>query len=77
MNIIFVEPSFPRNQREFVRALHATGANVIGIGERPVEYLEDDMKHWLHDYVQVRSVVHEPSLLEAVKLIQSQADKQS
>jgi len=72
MNIIFVEPSFPRNQREFVRALHATGANVIGIGERPVEYLEDDMKHWLHDYVQVRSVVHEPSLLEAVKLIQSQ-----
>ncbi len=71
MNIIFVEPSFPRNQREFARALHAAGANVIGIGERPVEYLDDEMKHWLDDYVQVRSVVHEPSLLEAVKLIQS------
>ena len=40
MNVIFVEPSFPRNQREFVRALHATGANVIGIGERPVDYLD-------------------------------------
>ena len=36
MNVIFVEPSFPYNQREFVRALHATGATVIGIGERPV-----------------------------------------
>jgi len=72
MNIIFVEPSFPRNQREFVRALHAAGARVIGIGERPVEYLDDEVKSWLHDYVQVRSVVHEPSLLEAVKLIQGE-----
>ncbi len=35
MNVIFIEPSFPYNQREFVRALHAAGANVIGIGERP------------------------------------------
>ncbi len=72
MNIIFVEPSFPPNQREFARALHATGANVIGIGERPVEYLDDEVKSWLKDYVQVPSVVHEPSLLKAVKLIQGQ-----
>lgn len=71
MNVIFIEPSFPYNQREFVRALHAAGANVIGVGERPASYLGDDVKSWLTDYVQVRSVVHEPSLLEAVKLIQS------
>ncbi|MFK8031813.1 MAG: acetyl-CoA carboxylase biotin carboxylase subunit family protein [Gammaproteobacteria bacterium] len=71
MNIIFVEPSFPSNQREFVRALHAVGANVIGVGERPVEYLDHEVKSWLHDYVQVPSVVHEPSLLKAVKLVQS------
>ncbi|MFT5372835.1 MAG: hypothetical protein ACI9R7_002387, partial [Lysobacterales bacterium] len=30
MNIIFVEPSFPYNQREFVRGLAEAGANVIG-----------------------------------------------
>ena len=72
MNVIFVEPSFPRNQREFVRALHAAGATVIGIGERPVDYLDHEVKGWLHDYVQVRSVVHEPSMLKAVKLIQGQ-----
>jgi carbamoylphosphate synthase large subunit len=71
MNVIFIEPSFPHNQREFVRALHAAGANVIGIGERPVEYLSDELKHWLAEYVQVSSVVHEPSLLEAVKKVQS------
>lgn len=70
MNVIFIEPSFPYNQREFVRALHAAGANVIGIGERPVESLSDNLKKWLAEYVQVSSVVHEPSLLEAVKEIQ-------
>lgn len=71
MNVIFVEPSFPYNQREFVRGLHAAGANVIGIGERPASYLSDEVKGWLVDYVQVSSVVHEPSLLKAVKAIQS------
>ncbi len=70
MNVIFIEPSFPYNQREFVRGLHAAGASVIGIGERPVEHLSDELKHWLTDYVQVRSVVHEPSLLKAVRWVQ-------
>lgn len=70
MNVIFIEPSFPYNQREFVRGLHAAGANVIGIGERPASHLSDELKHWLGDYVQIGSVVHEPSLLEAVRLVQ-------
>ncbi|MGA9574937.1 MAG: hypothetical protein WBS20_13435, partial [Lysobacterales bacterium] len=70
MNIIFIEPSFPYNQREFVRGLHAAGANVIGIGERPQDYLADDVKNWLSHYVQVKSVVHEPSLLSAVQHVQ-------
>ena len=71
MNVIFVEPSFPYNQREFVRGLHAAGANVIGIGERPAAHLSDEVKGWLVDYVQVSSVVHEPSLLEAVRAVQN------
>ena len=45
MNIIFVEPSFPYNQGEFVRGLHEAGANVIGIGERPKEYLSDEVNY--------------------------------
>jgi carbamoylphosphate synthase large subunit len=71
MNIIFIEPSFPYNQKEFVRGLHQIGANVIGIGERPQEYLSDEVKSYLSHYVQVQSVVHEPSLLKAVKQIQN------
>jgi carbamoylphosphate synthase large subunit len=71
MNIIFVEPSFPYNQREFVRGLAKAGANVIGIGERPPEYLSDEVKGYLAHYEQVQSVVHEPSLLKAVRQVQS------
>jgi len=70
MNVIFIEPSFPYNQREFVRGLHQAGASVIGIGERPREYLSDEVRSWLSEYVQVKSVVHEPSLLKAVKAVQ-------
>ena len=71
MNIIFIEPSFPNNQREFVRGLHQAGATVIGIGERPQDHLADDIKGWLSHYVQVDSVVHEPSLLRAVQQVQA------
>ena len=71
MNVIFIEPSFPFNQREFVRGLHAAGANVIGIGERPAAHLSDDVKGGLADYVQVSSVVHEPALLKAVRAVQN------
>ena len=71
MNVIFVEPAFPYYQRQFVRALHAVGARVIGIGERPREALGDDLKSQLTHYEQVQSVVHEPSLLAAVQRIQS------
>ncbi|MEM9596967.1 MAG: ATPase, partial [Acidobacteriota bacterium] len=71
MHVIFVEPCFPYNQRQFVRALHAAGAAVTGIGEIPKDALPDEIKGWLTHYEQVPSVVHEPSLLAAVKKVQS------
>ena len=71
MHVIFVEPKFPYNQRQFVRGLAEVGARVTGIGERPIESLDDEMKGWLHAYEQVPSVVHEPSMLEAVRRVQA------
>lgn len=71
MHVIFVEPCFPYNQRQFVRGLREAGALVSGIGEIPTEHLPDEVKGWLHSYEHVPSVVHEPSLLEAVKRIQA------
>ena len=57
MRVIFVEPNFPKNQRQFVRALAEVGAEVIGIGESPGDYLDDELKSWMGHYHQVRSVV--------------------
>ena len=71
MNVIFVEPSFPANQREFPRALHEVGATVIGIGERPKDQLDDAMRHWLTHYEHVPSVVDEDALARAVRFVQS------
>ncbi len=71
MHVIFVEPCFPYNQKQFVRALRAVGAQVTGIGELPASALPSDVRQWLHAYEQVPSVVHEPSLLAAVKKVQA------
>ena len=72
MRVIFVEPSFPRNQREFVRALASVGAEVIGIGESPEEFLDDELRGWMRHYHQVGSVVDVGAMTDAVRWIQDQ-----
>ena len=47
MNVVFVEPFFPSNQRQFARALAEAGASVIGIGEYPADALDGQLKDWL------------------------------
>jgi len=71
MNVILIEPCFPANQREFARALHAAGATVIGIGERPKESLDDELRTWLTHYEQIPSVVDEGALIDRVKWVQN------
>jgi len=71
MNVLFIEPAFPKNQREFVRALHAVGARVTGIGESPLGALDGELKGWMTHYEQVRSVVDEGALLAAVQRCQA------
>ena len=48
VHVVFLEPSFPDNQKQFVRALHEVGATVIGIGERPKDWLDDDVAELAH-----------------------------
>lgn len=71
MNIIFIEPAFPVNQREFVRGLAAAGANVIGIGERPADFLDQDLRDWMLHYQQIGNVTDVDALVEAVRFAQS------
>lgn len=76
MDVIFVEPCFPANQREFVRALHSVGARVIGIGERPKSALDEGLQHWLTHYEQIGNVTNEAELEKTVRWIQGKANVQ-
>ncbi len=58
IDVVLLEPCFPANQREFARALHAVGARVIGIGERPKSSLDDGLRHWLTHYEQIGNVTN-------------------
>jgi hypothetical protein len=70
MNVVFVEPFFPSNQRHFARALAGAGATVIGIGEYPADALDGELKGWLHHYEQVRSVTDVAAMTAAVRWVQ-------
>jgi len=71
MHVVFIEPAFPRNQPEFVRGLAEVGCHLTGIGEAPAQALPRQIRGWLDDYEQVPSVVHEESLLAAVRRVAS------
>ncbi|MBL9078593.1 MAG: ATP-grasp domain-containing protein [Planctomycetes bacterium] len=73
MHVVFVEPSFPRNQREFLRGLLSTGARVSAISERPPEALPSELREGLFQFERVRSVVDEHALAEAVKRLSQKA----
>ena len=70
MNVVFVEPFFPSNQRHFVRALAEAGATVVGLGESSADALDGELKGWLHHYEQVSSVTDVDSMTRAVRWVQ-------
>lgn len=70
MNVVFVEPAFPANQRQFVRGLAEVGATVIGIGERPADWLDDELRGWMSHYHQIGSVTDTAALRTAVEWVQ-------
>ena len=70
VNVVFVEPSFPPTQRNFVRALAEVGATVIGIGESHTDALDDQVKSWMTHYHQVPSVIDTGVMTDTVRWIQ-------
>jgi hypothetical protein len=71
MHIVFVEPRFPGNQKQFVRALAEIGVTVTAIGEGSKASLDDDLKRWLTHYEEVGSVCDEDAVLRALRFVQS------
>ena len=72
MHVVFIEPCFPTNQREFARALASVGATVTGIGERPKDALDGDLQRWLTHYEQVGSVVDTQAVVDKVRWLEAQ-----
>ena len=71
MNVIFVEPSFPQNQRRFVEALASVGANVIGVGESVESDLGDELRGRMSAYYRVSNVTDIGQLNAAAEWAQS------
>jgi formate-dependent phosphoribosylglycinamide formyltransferase (GAR transformylase) len=70
MNVVLVEPFFPANQRQFARGLAEAGATVIGLGEYPLDALDDQLKSWLYHYERVSSVTDVGAMTAAVRWVQ-------
>jgi formate-dependent phosphoribosylglycinamide formyltransferase (GAR transformylase) len=70
VNIVFVEPAFPPTQRQFVRALAEVDATVVGVGERPDEELDEQLRSWMSHYHRVPTVVDVGVLTDVVSWIQ-------
>src|SRR4051794_28877251 len=70
MNVVFVEPAFPSTQRHFVRALAEVGATVIGIGERPADWLDDELRSWMAHYHVVGNVTDVGAMTDTVRWVQ-------
>jgi formate-dependent phosphoribosylglycinamide formyltransferase (GAR transformylase) len=70
MNVIFIEPAFPPNQREFMRGLVAAGATVIGVGERPLDHLDPELQGWMLHYQQVGNVTDVGAVTDVVRWVQ-------
>lgn len=71
MNIVFVEPGFPANQRRFALALASVGANVFGVGESDEWALDDELRSAMSGYYRVNSVTNLREMVDAVRFIQS------
>jgi formate-dependent phosphoribosylglycinamide formyltransferase (GAR transformylase) len=72
-HIVFIEPRFPANQKHFIRAFAEIGVRVSAIGEGSKSSLDDELRHWLTHYEEVKNVCDEGAVLNAVRFIQRHA----
>jgi hypothetical protein len=71
VHIVFIEPRFPGNQKQFIRGLSEIGVTISAIGEGSKESLDDELRRWLTHYEPVANVTDERGVLDAVRFLQS------
>ncbi len=56
LNVLILSPGYPADMPEFTRGLAECGANVVGVGDQPLDALPDLVRRSLSVYIQVRSL---------------------
>lgn len=69
MNLVFVSPHFPPSHLSFCRALRAHGVQVLGVGDVPREAVSPELHATLNDYVHVRDLGDEDTMVRALGLL--------
>ncbi len=69
MHIVFIEPRFPTNQRQFIRGMAEVGITISAIGEGSKDSLDEEQRRYLTHYEEVTNVCDEQQVLDAVRFI--------
>jgi hypothetical protein len=64
--VLFLSPGYPSEMPHFVRGLAEVGAEVLGVGDQPPGTLPPETRRALADYLRVRSLWDEATLVEEV-----------
>jgi hypothetical protein len=64
--VLFLSPGYPSEMPHFVRGLAEVGAEVLGVGDQPPGTLAPETRGALSDYLRVRSLWDEATLVEEV-----------
>jgi len=72
VNVLMLSPGFPAEMPFFTRGLSRVGANVIGIGDQPLNALDPMASDALSAYVRVGSLWDEDHVIDEVRKIHHQ-----
>jgi hypothetical protein len=65
MNIVYLSPQFPYHYHRFCRQLKQAGANVLGIGDAPYDYLDAEVRDSLTEYYRIDDMHNYDTVLRA------------
>jgi hypothetical protein len=65
--VLFLSPGYPAEMPLFTRGLATVGARVFGVGDQPPSALPEEARSALSDYLQVKSLWDEGTVVGAVR----------
>lgn len=66
MNVILISPGFPHQIPFFTTALARVGAQVYGVGDQPVQALDEGVRRALAGYLQVKNLWDEETTTDEI-----------